>query len=128
MNKIDKKVINLVLEAQKASDKAKKAAHINERSFWYKQKDYRLVEAIRTLEGVQSSRISWKVEHKPDQNGHPSIIVYFEFKLNSKQYQFSFHNFNWRKFPVEKGKKTIQWNGQIGGCRRALQSIISSHK
>lgn len=128
MNNIDKIIIHHILEAQKYSDAAKRAESYTSAQAIYKLKDRHLVEAVRSLEGARNSRISWKIEHKPDQNGHPSIIVYFEFKIQGKQIQFSFHNFNWKAFPVKKGKSSIQWNGVIGGCREAYRLIKSARK
>lgn len=128
MNNIDKTIIYHILEAQKYSDAAKRANSYYSSQRIYGLKDRHLVEAVRALEGARNSRISWKIEHKPDQNGYPSIIIYFEFKIQGKQIQFSFHNFNWKRFPVEKGKNSIQWNGEISGCLKAYRFIKATRK
>lgn len=130
MNNFDKKVVQLILKAQQNSSAAKEALDYDESKRLYGIKDKCLSEAFHILKGERNSRIQYMVQARPDQNGHASLVIYFEFNYKGKHYQFSFHNFNFKVFGLKPndaktiGNKAIVWNGVIGGCNKNYQEII----
>ena len=62
-----------------------------------------------------------------DQNGYPSYISYFDFKINGKRYQVSFHTPKNLGKKLEKyvstGRKT-RWDRNPGGSVTACEKLI----
>ena len=96
----------------------------------YAVKDKYIKTAITLINTTPMSGINYYVEEKPDQNGYPSMVIYFDIKLNEKRYQISFHspkNRTTLSHFCSKGRKT-RWTKEINGSREAcieLASILS---
>lgn len=132
MNKLDKKIVYLILEAQRASMEAKASYerdYIQRKYSLYGKKDRLLKEAWKILRSNPKSRIKYKTINEPNQNGQDSIILYFEFNYKGEHYQFSFHNYNFKTFGRKtKGTKNITWEGIPGGCKKNLFRIEKHSK
>lgn len=114
------KTIYYILKAQEMSDLAK--AKKEDKHFFYKKKEEYLQKALSELRKQRHSNVSYKIERGPDQNGYPSNIYYFEFKVKGELYQFSFHQPRGDKKP--QGNKNIKWNRRIGGCQQAYKELV----
>lgn len=112
MKKIEKIVIRHILLAQWASTMAKN--DYCHRLEYYGIKDHSIQKAVLILNGAKHSSIHYRIEGKPDQNGFPSKIFYFEFMFKGEFYQFSFHKPYGKEKPC--GDKNIAWDGEKGGC------------
>lgn len=89
--------------------------YLQRRYSLYGKKDRLLKEAWTMLRSNPHSRIKYKIENRPDQNGYDSLILYFEFNYKGEHYQFSFHNFNFKTFGRKtRGNKNIVWEGIPG--------------
>ena len=137
---IDAIVKELVLQAQAASMVAKKYIEqkrsLSKDYYFYSDeifdldilkrqsysiKSYKIALAINLLKQSRHSRIQYKIERKPDQNGCDSNVIYFEWVDNGKKIQFSFHQPN---APYTKqGDYTIKWDRLIGGCKEKYYEL-----
>lgn len=97
---VEARIALCIIRAQKSSDTGKGIDRIslskkNSRpcrmGYGFKEAD--ILEAIRLIRR-NKTRFNYWVEFAPDQNGVNSIVVYFDFKLDDKRYQVSFHNHN----------------------------------
>lgn len=122
---IDYKIAKLVIEAQVASDNGKLIESELTASYsgvgGYDEKDKLIYAAVsRIASSRKNTGFSFYVEKGPDQNGHDSLIVYFEFKLNNEVMQISFHTFNWRLEKFARNSKHVKaWDHQLNGSRMA---------
>lgn len=123
---IDARVKELVLEAQAASMAAKKAWPASKidfyesmikapmpecREYYYSIKSNNILKALRLLQRAKHSHVAWRIERKPDQNGHDSNVIYFEWaEKDGEKIQFSFHQPG-APFAV-KGDPKIIWDGE----------------
>lgn len=114
------KIIYFILKAQEMSDLAK--AKREDKYFFYKKKEEYIKKALSELRKQRHSNVSYKIEKGPDQNGYPSNIYYFEFKVKGKLYQFSFHQPRGDKKP--QGNSKIKWDRHIGGCQQAYRELV----
>lgn len=114
------KTIYYILKAQEMNSLAK--AKEEKKHFFYKQKEIYIKKALNELKTKRHSNVSYKIEKKPDQNGYPSNIIYFEFKVKGKLYQFSFHQPRGNKKP--QGDLKIKWDRCIGGCQQAYKELV----
>lgn len=129
-------ILKNILLAQIASDGGKGIEELIEtsaskkekyaRKMAYNKKEEYILQAIRTIRRSKTD-VNYYVEEKGDQNGYPSIIVYFDFKINNKRKQVSFHT-PYNKASTElyllkgSGRKT-RWSKNIGGSREACFEI-----
>lgn len=99
-------------------------------SLGYGRKAEHQVKAIEAINKMPRCGINWCVVIEDDQNGFPSILVYFELSKgvigNDKRLQVSFHNPLGEKKAfssfIGKGRKT-RWNKEIGGSVKACRQI-----
>jgi len=133
MKDINKKIAELIIKAQLASDYGKYNCYTNlslrmkphfkrtPEHMRYDIKTNLIADAIRLANSTKSDFVYW-VTKTPDQNGYASILVYFTFKYNGKRYQISFHN------PYDRAKVLLpyigkgmpmRWNKNTDGSRRA---------
>ena len=98
--------------------------------FRYGRKNEHIVNAIVALTKMPRCGINWYAERTPDQNGYPSILVYFDIARNTvencERLQISFHSplqqaGELAKF-AGKGRKT-RWSKDLGGSRRAAEQL-----
>lgn len=114
------KIIYYILKAQEFSDLAK--IKEEKKYFFYNKKEIYIKKALNELKNQRHSNVSYKIEKGPDQNGYPSNIIYFEFKVKGELYQFSFHQPRGKKLP--QGNSSIKWNRRIGGCQQAYKELV----
>ena len=96
----------------------------------YADKVTHQVRAITAISKTPRCGINYYVIREGDQNGFPSVLVYFEIKRgvvgNNEPLQLSFHNPQWCSSPlvrfVGKGRPT-RWDHQLGGSRKAASLI-----
>lgn len=87
---------------------------------WNKEYDQKLFWIARAIQMINCSKSGFRYHlvKTGDQNGYPSILVYFEFKLDGVRHQVSFHtpmgqevekriHFDLKKIP--SGRKT-RWD------------------
>ena len=70
------------------------------------------------------------IENTPDQNGYDSVIVYFDFKIDGKRHQISFHTpMNQVKGVLVKNKtgRKTRWDKEIGGSREAAYLLFQTY-
>ena len=99
-------------------------------SLGYGRKPEHQVRAIEAINKIPRCGINWNVIMEADQNGYPSVLVYFEIARgvigNEKRLQVSFHNPIREKAVfssfIGKGRKT-RWNHEIGGSVKACRQI-----
>lgn len=113
------KIIKLILKAQEANE----LAHSGWKSK-YNLKQANVQLAVKLINSTPHCAITYKIEERPDQNGYPSTIRYFEWKeasMNGRRVQFSFHN------PREKGgshgTQSISWTKNKGECTTLLKKL-----
>jgi hypothetical protein len=98
---IDERIARNIIKAQIASDSGKdienrtgaknQVARGPER-FGYDAKTYCILQALKLIRTNKNSMFNYYVTEKTaDQNGYGSIIVYFDFNIDKKRYQISFH-------------------------------------
>lgn len=114
MTRLDQQAICLILKAQHVSELAKQAYSYKARTAYYARKDAYIRRAVELVRGQKRSRIRFRVEVAPDQNGYRSNVFYFEFNMKGKHFQFSFHNPKADVPPM--GDPTIAWDGAKGAC------------
>lgn len=136
MDKIKSIIKNIIL-AQIASDSGKGIKTLPDFTGareaiaeGYNKKDYYIASAIVLINSTPRSGINYYVEEKPDQNGYPSLVIYFDIKLNGKRYQISFHSPKNRTTLYHfcsKGRKT-RWTKEIEGSRKACEELSAFFK
>lgn len=134
---LEASIARLVCLAQDASDSGKYESVLNFRNTdnsvarkrGYNVKSAYILKAVKLINS--NPRCGWNYfvsGQTPDQNRHPSIIIYFEYKNDGNRYQISFHT-PWNLAPpnmetqMTKGR-TTRWNHQIGGSRYNCQRLI----
>ncbi len=88
------------------------------RGVLYREKESLYKKALELLKSSKHSKIKYKKERRPDQNGYASHIFYFEWNEGGEKIQFSFHC----PLPIDskdknyfiEGVESIQWNGIKG--------------
>lgn len=127
-------VIKAICKAQIASD-AGKGVHTltckndkNAVNTAYLSKENYILQALGVLTKSKITNINYWCELTGDQNGYPSILVYFDIKINNKRKQVSFHTPLNRASDalfryVSTGRKT-RWDKKIGGSQDACRQLI----
>ena len=126
MNARDKKIATDIIRAQVASDGGKFIVCPALDTMWgkfykvfrqgYDAKDHNIEGAIRKIQSYKNSSFKFNVRRTPDQNGYPSYIIYFNYKLNGERRQISFHspaNRGWstyEKYCSKAGSNMIHWD------------------
>lgn len=98
MTKIEKAIIRAIIMAQIASDSGKGIHRIYlpggnfPGATGYKSKEFYELRALRMIRTNPRCGINYWCEIAPDQNGFPSVLVYFDIRVDGTRYQISFHN------------------------------------
>ena len=134
MSNIDKKIAEAIVYAQIASDAGKGIEilegsnlrkYMSTLSKGYHAKDGYIFSAIKLIRNTKNCSYKYYVTAQPDQHGNPSFIIYFNFKVNGKREQVSFHSFNKKLWKGLVGSGTVcHWQGGIGGSRKACKKLI----
>ena len=136
---LDASIARLVCLAQDASDSGKYENVLKfqntdnsvSRKQGYRVKTAYIEKAVKLINS--NPRCGWNyfvTGQTPDQNKHPSIVVYFEYTNDGIRYQVSFHT-PWSLITpgmetlMTKGRPT-RWNHKIGGSRRDCQRLINT--
>ena len=127
-------VIKAICKAQIASDAGKGVYKLtckndkNAVNTAYLSKENYILQALGVLTKSKITNINYWCEKTGDQNGYPSIIVYFDIKINNERKQVSFHtplnraSENLLKY-VSTGRKT-RWDKKIGGSQDTCRQLI----
>ena len=127
-------VIKAICKAQIASDAGKGIYALtckndkNAVNTAYLSKENYILQALGVLTKSKITNINYWCEKAGDQNGYPSIIVYFDIKINNERKQVSFHtplnraSGNLLKY-VSTGRKT-RWDKKIGGSQDTCRQLI----
>lgn len=128
-------ILSLICDAQIASDSGKGIEDIpvrtnsNDKALeaGYKKKEHYILAALKAIDKHPPCGINYYVQRTGDQNGYPSVLVYFDIKLDGQRLQVSFHNpYNRTSQELDnyigKGRPT-RWTGEIGGSRKAVFKI-----
>lgn len=129
----EKLIARYICLAEKASDAAKgfEALHFSgdhvAAEYGYNAKPAYILKAIKTINSTPRCGWNYWITKEADQNGYPSVLVYFEYKDECNRFQISFHT------PygladdfiplIGKGRKT-RWTKQIGGSVRSCKRLI----
>lgn len=127
-------VIKAICKAQIASDAGKGIYKLackkdkNAVNTAYLSKENYILQALGVLTKSKLTNINYWCEKTGDQNGYPSIIVYFDIKINNKRKQVSFHTPLNRASEallkyVSTGRKT-RWDKKIGGSQDTCRQLI----
>ena len=128
---IKRKVVRCICDAQAASDAGKFGPstkhHCREADYMaYKNKPMYILMAIHYIDSNPRMGINYYVVEIPDQNGHRSVLVYFDIKEGGTRYQVSFHTPYGKASDllpfIGKGRKT-RWTKEIGGSRKACDEL-----
>jgi len=128
--------IRAIVMAQESSDGGKGKANIislypgckEAGRMGYSIKPTLIRKALQLIDSHPRMGINYWVCSTPDQNGNPSVLVYFEIlEADGTRYQISFHNphrcagdlFKW----VGKGRPT-HWNKKKNGSRQSCDELI----
>lgn len=126
-----RRVIRCICDAQLASDINKRGEVTTHRCreaqhMGYGNKPMYIQRALQLIDSCPRMGINYYVVAEGDQNGYPSVLVYFDIRENGKRYQISFHNPMGKAemlIPyIGKGRKT-RWNKEIGGSRNACNEL-----
>ena len=127
-------VIKAICKAQIASDAGKGIYALtckndkNAVNTAYLSKENYILQALGVLTKSKITNINYWCEKAGAQNGYPSILVYFDIKINNERKQVSFHtplnraSENLLKY-VSTGRKT-RWDKKIGGSQDTCRQLI----
>lgn len=129
---VNKFIALAIVSAQIASDAGKRIhiLDIKNKYAQYTGYDSKVHFQIRALEMIRTSKktkFNYYVVRSADQNGYDSILVYFDFKIDGKRRQVSFHNptscsGKLRKY-IGSGRVT-RWNKDKNSSRDSCQELI----
>lgn len=139
MKDINRAIACAIVQAQLASDAGKGIYELSVKShtkrsaehFKYGIKTFYILTAVRLIRCNKSDFNYFISAIEGDQNGCPSILVYFDFKVNGKRQQVSFHT-PLNQVPEEmkrispSGRKT-RWMKSVSS-RDACKLLIEEYK
>lgn len=119
----DAYIIRQICLAQIASDAGKGLNRVSMREDHgphrngYDDKIKFIVNAITAINSRRNNKSIWYYcTECDDQNGYPSVLVYFSVKVDGKRYQISFHN-PWNRsselIPFIGKGTVMRWNRSI---------------
>lgn len=93
----------------------------------YAAKPHYIAAAIKMINTTPRCGINYYCTTAPDQNGYPSVLVYFDIRWEGHRYQLSFHNppqhSGLLRQYIGKGRPT-RWNKWRGGSRADARTLI----
>lgn len=142
IRKRDRMIAKAIIQAQAASDvgknilpsygfRANDHMYRSPKYFGYDIKVDMILRAIKLIDSAET-HFRYYVEKCRDQNGYPSIIVYFQYKHPKKRIgtiQASFHSPLNKAGELKKlvGKGTnIRWDKQIGGSQKTCEILAET--
>ena len=142
---LDKRIARAIIAAQLCSDGGKRDRRLiskiirfsSDDYFWktqwskgYSRKTFWLNRAIQMIDCSKEQTYHYWVENNPDQNGYPSTIVYFDFKIDGRRHQVSFHtpaNQVIGELERNKSGRKTRWDKEIGGSREAAYLLFQKY-
>lgn len=127
-----RQIARAIVMAQIASDAGKKIYDLRLRGdrgpneIGYGLKEAMIIRALRMIDTNPKMGFNYWCEMTPDQNGYPSILIYFDIKADGRRLQVSFHNprsCKALKKWINKGRKT-RWDRVRYGSRSACTELI----
>lgn len=112
MTELDRKIAREIVKAQASSDAGKDLDRLDghylrhSKYLGYSYKTMAIKRAIDLINGSKESMFRYYVVESDDQNGYPSLITYFKFKLSGKGYQISFHT------PMDQAELLLPYVGK----------------
>ncbi len=97
---IDERIARCIVKAQVGSDSgkylydrtgAKNRIKRGAERYGYDAKTKYIIDALKLINTNKPGMFNYYIMRSGDQNGYDSLITYFNFKINNKQYQISFH-------------------------------------
>lgn len=116
MRCVDRRIAKAIYHAQAASDGGKGISELQKwyagslRGAGYPAKDTQILLAIDLINKSHSKTFRYSVKRGRDQNGCSSFIVYFDFKIDGKREQVSFHSFNKKLWNYVKRSRASTWS------------------
>lgn len=142
---MNKDVLALLVKAQIASDGGKKIEDLKiydeeawRRGYWYK--DDCIINAIYNIERKKCKNISYYIKYSHNwvsryQTNLYMFVIYFNFKINGKANQMSFHYIAENKYDIEfllrrcnNSSHKTRWKGVEGSCRTTALQLIKEEK
>lgn len=145
MKDLNKMIARAIIAAQLCSDGGKRNRQLISQirrlsenyHFWdtqwiegYSNKTYWLNRAIQMINCSKEQIYHYWIQDSPDQNGYPSVIVYFNFKLDGKRHQVSFHTPANQVTGMLKRNKTgrkTRWDNKTGGSRESCLLLFKTY-
>ena len=87
----------------------------------YSAKDTLILQAIQLIARSKDRTYRFSVTEGPDQNGNTSFIVYFDFKIEGKREQISFHSFNKKLRKFVKNSRASTWSKDTSSRETAIR-------
>ena len=114
---LDLRVCKYIVLAQIASDGGKHITEIEDAlpigkvysKKGYTKKDSLIMKAIKTIQCNKNTGFKFFIKDC-DGFSSPAVIVYFNFKLEGKRYQISFHSFNMMLKRLEISNFSTRWD------------------
>jgi len=127
MKDINKTIAQAIVQAQIASDAGKGIYELSMKShtkrsaehFKYGIKTLYILAAVKLIRCNKTNFNYYITSIEGDQNGYPSILVYFDFKVNGKRQQVSFHT------PLNQVPEEMKQISPSGRKTRWLKSVSS---
>lgn len=134
MSNLERKIAEAIVYAQIASDAGKgiitlKTNNVKKYNSTiekdYNVKDGYIFSAINLIRNTKNCSYKYYITAQPDQHGNPSFLIYFNFKVNGKREQVSFHSFNKKLWKGLIGSGTVcHWQGGVKGSREGCKKLI----
>lgn len=137
VNKLDIKIIELIVRAQMWSDAAKGIysdlrdsrynAINNSKYFCYYKKDQCICNALSLINSVDVKHTNIRYYIGKDETLSGSALVYFEVRHEGLKYQISFHSFTDGIVNRIGAGMPMRWKGKVGSsraCALALQTLL----
>ena len=138
MADINALIAKAICQAQIASDRGKRKSNLYlkngcgrfSKKYGYAVKQDFIIKAINIIK-TSRNNFNYYVKKEADQNGYPSIVTYFDVKIEGNRYQVSFHT------PLNKASNELinlvgsgrntRWDKEIGGSITACQVMIDHY-
>lgn len=127
MKKLNKNIAKAIIAAQMCSDAGKGLFRLKNQKLAYKakkkypQKDTEILKAIEQINRLNNTGFYYSVKHDYD---IAYYIVYFNFQLDGKRKQISFHSFDRRLEKFVSSKCSTRWDKK--DSREAARELMAA--
>ncbi len=134
-DRIRARIAEVIIQAQIASDAGKGVYVLScdtdgrrkAKRKGYPAKDNAILEAIRLICQLREKTFRFSVCRSTDQNNHPCFIVYFNFYIDNKRRQVSFHCFDKRLWKFETKSRKTTWDKKYSSSK-TVRTLIRDGK